>query len=114
MTGCPNGCSRPYAAELGIVGRSKRGYDIFLGGSPAGDRLARRLRADVPLADIADLLRPLLERFSRTTSDTTISFGDWAWQQDWEMLEALLPADTSRRSQRQAATSSTSDADSAS
>jgi sulfite reductase (ferredoxin) len=112
MTGCPNGCSRPYAAELGIVGRSKRGYDIFLGGSPAGDRLARRLRADVPLADIPDLLRPLLERFSRTTSDTTISFGDWAWQQDWEMLEALLPADTSRRSRRQAVTSSTSDADS--
>ena len=34
MTGCPNGCSRPYAAELGIVGRSKRGYDIFVGGSP--------------------------------------------------------------------------------
>ncbi|MEP4649701.1 MAG: NADPH-dependent assimilatory sulfite reductase hemoprotein subunit, partial [Ilumatobacter sp.] len=49
MTGCPNGCSRPYAAELGIVGRTKRGYDIFVGGSPAGDRLARSLRADVPL-----------------------------------------------------------------
>jgi sulfite reductase (ferredoxin) len=109
MTGCPNGCSRPYAAELGIVGRSKRGYDIFLGGSPAGDRLARRLRADVPLTEIPDLLRPLLEHFSRTTSDTEISFGDWAWQQDWEALEALLPADASRRSGRQGATSSTSD-----
>lgn len=105
MTGCPNGCSRPYAAELGIVGRSKRGYDIFLGGSPAGDRLARRLRADVPLTDIPDLLRPLLERFSRTTSDTDISFGDWAWSQDWNELEALLPADTSRRAQRTSSTS---------
>ncbi len=104
MTGCPNGCSRPYAAELGIVGRSKRGYDIFLGGSPSGDRLARRLRADVPLADVPDLLRPLLEHFSRTSSDTTTSFGDWAWQQDWAELERLLPADTSRRSTRSPAT----------
>jgi sulfite reductase (ferredoxin) len=100
MTGCPNGCSRPYAAELGIVGRSKKGYDIVLGGSPAGDRLARRLRADVALTEIPDLLRPLLDHFSRTTSDTEVSFGDWAWKQDWSQLEALLPPDPSRRSKR--------------
>ena len=62
MSGCPNGCSRPYTAELGIVGRTKKNYDIFVGGSPAGDRLARLLRADVPLGDLAALLRPLLER----------------------------------------------------
>jgi sulfite reductase (ferredoxin) len=100
MTGCPNGCSRPYAAELGIVGRSKRGYDIFLGGSPAGDRLARRLRADVPIEQIPELLRPLLERFSRETEDG-VSFGDWAWNSDWRVLESLLPADTSRGARRQ-------------
>ncbi len=100
MTGCPNGCSRPYNAELGIVGRSKRGYDVYVGGSPAGDRLARRLRVDVPLTDIPDLIRPMLEAFSRTTGDTSVSFGDWAWQQDPADLEALLPPDTSRRAQR--------------
>jgi sulfite reductase (ferredoxin) len=102
MTGCPNGCSRPYAAELGIVGRSKRGYDVFVGGSPAGDRLARRLRSDVDIADIADVLRPLLEWFSRTTADSETSFGDWIWLQEWSELEAALPADTSRRAQRRA------------
>ncbi|MEL6890926.1 MAG: NADPH-dependent assimilatory sulfite reductase hemoprotein subunit [Actinomycetota bacterium] len=100
MTGCPNGCSRPYAAELGIVGRSKRTYDIYVGGSPAGDRLARRLRADVLLDDVPDLLRPLLERFSRTTSDDAVSFGDWAWEQGQHELEQLLPRDTSRRARR--------------
>jgi sulfite reductase (ferredoxin) len=100
MTGCPNGCSRPYAAELGIVGRTKRNYDLFVGGSPAGDRLARRLRADVPLTDLPELLRPLLERFSHDTGPDEISFGDWAWQQDWEELERLLPPDTSRRARR--------------
>jgi sulfite reductase (ferredoxin) len=101
MTGCPNGCSRPYAAELGVVGRSKQGYDVFVGGSPAGDRLARRIRGDVPLDDIADLLRPLLDRFSQeTTHRHSVSFGDWAWE-NWDRLDALLPPDTSRRALRQ-------------
>ena len=98
MTGCPNGCSRPYAAELGIVGRTKKNYDIFVGGSPAGDRLARLLRADVPLTDVPDLLRPLLETFSR--SDGATSFGDWCVAQDWSALVALLPGPTGRRRAR--------------
>jgi sulfite reductase (ferredoxin) len=98
MTGCPNGCSRPYAAELGIVGRTKKNYDIFVGGSPAGDRLARLLRADVPLTDVPDLLRPLLETFSR--SDGSMSFGDWCVAHDWSVLVALLPEPTGRRRAR--------------
>ena len=98
MTGCPNGCSRPYAAELGIVGRTKKGYDVYVGGSAAGDRLARRIREDVPLDEIPDMLRPLLERFSRDVgSDDTTSFGDWAMQQEWTSLLALLPTTTTRR-----------------
>ncbi len=64
MTGCPNGCARPYGAEIGIVGRTKRNYDVYVGGAEAGDRLAQVLRADVPLADVPTLLRPLLERFA--------------------------------------------------
>jgi len=98
MTGCPNGCSRPYAAELGIVGRTKKGYDVYVGGSAAGDRLAKRVREDVPLEEIPDMLRPLLERFSRDIgpNDTT-SFGDWAVQQEWTSLLALLPTTTVRR-----------------
>jgi len=93
MTGCPNGCSRPYAAEVGIVGRTKKNYDVFVGGSPAGDRLARLLRADVPLTDVPDLLRPLLEMFSRSAGpDGAPSFGDWCVAQEWDALQALLPA----------------------
>jgi sulfite reductase (ferredoxin) len=98
MTGCPNGCSRPYAAELGIVGRTKKNYDIFVGGSPAGDRLARLLRADVPLTDVPELLRPLLEAFGRSAGGE--SFGDWCVGQDWSSLEALLPEPTGRRHAR--------------
>ncbi len=98
MTGCPNGCSRPYAAELGIVGRTKTNYDIYVGGSPAGDRLARLLRADVPLTEVPELLRPLLDAFGRSSSDD--SFGDWCIAQDWSSLEALLPTPTGRRRAR--------------
>jgi sulfite reductase (ferredoxin) len=39
MTGCPNGCSRPYTTEIGLVGRGKKSYDIHLGGEPVGIRL---------------------------------------------------------------------------
>lgn len=98
MTGCPNGCSRPYAAEIGIVGRTKRNYDIYVGGSPAGDRLARRLKENVPLTDLPDLLRPLLERFSQSNGflveqagSTPANFGDWCMEQDWGALQLLLP-----------------------
>jgi sulfite reductase (ferredoxin) len=98
MTGCPNGCSRPYAAELGIVGRTKKNYDIYVGGSPAGDRLARILRADVPLTAIPELLRPLLAAFANSDNDG--SFGDWCVEQDWQWLESLLPEPTGRRRAR--------------
>jgi sulfite reductase (ferredoxin) len=98
MTGCPNGCSRPYAAELGIVGRTKVGYDVYVGGSAAGDRLAKRVREDVPLEEIPDMLRPLLEQFSRDIGpDDATSFGDWAMQLEWTSLLALLPTTTTRR-----------------
>ena len=98
MTGCPNGCSRPYAAELGIVGRTKKGYDVYVGGSAAGDRLAKRVREDVPLDEIPDMLRPLLERFSRDVGPgKKTSFGDWAMQLEWTSLLALLPTTTTRR-----------------
>jgi sulfite reductase (ferredoxin) len=113
MTGCPNGCSRPYAAELGIVGRTKKNYDIYVGGSPAGDRLARCLRADVALVDVPELLRPLLERFSHETpADAgppagSRSFGDWCVDQPWDDLQALLPDPPARRRSSAAATGAT-------
>ena len=77
MTGCPNGCARPYTAEIGIVGRTKTTYDVYVGGSAVGDRLAERIRADVPLDQIPAVLAPVLARYAdRPGGDA--SFGDWA------------------------------------
>lgn len=63
MTGCPNGCARPAVAEVGIVGRTKSTYDVYVGGGPRGDRLATLYREKVPFAEIAEVLGPLFDRW---------------------------------------------------
>ena len=76
MTGCPNGCARPAVAEVGVVGRTKSTYDIYVGGSPRGDRLATLFREKVPFAEISDVLGPLFDRWeSEGFSDEP--FGDF-------------------------------------
>ena len=62
MTGCPNGCARPYNAEIGLVGRGKTTYDVYVGGSALGIRLNRRVAQDVKLVDITKVLGPIVER----------------------------------------------------
>ncbi len=64
MTGCPNGCARPYTADLAFVGRSLDLYHIYIGGSLAGDRLADLYRADVPTDELLSAVKPLLLRWS--------------------------------------------------
>ena len=64
MTGCPNGCARPAVAEVGVVGRTKNSYDVYLGGGPRGDRLAVLHQEKVKLEDIPNVLRPVLERWN--------------------------------------------------
>ncbi len=76
MTGCPNGCARPYMAEIGIVGQSADRYQIFLGGHRAGVRLAEPWREKVPLAEIAPILAPLFAGFAADRREDE-SFGDW-------------------------------------
>jgi sulfite reductase (ferredoxin) len=100
MTGCPNGCARPYASEIGIVGRTKTTYDVYLGGSSGGERLAQLVRADVPLDSIASLLEPVLARYSSEAADG-IGFGDWCAGRGAELIETWLPAPVVRRRRSQ-------------
>jgi sulfite reductase (ferredoxin) len=76
MTGCPNGCARPALAEIGVVGRTKSTYDIFLGGGTRGNRLATIYREKVKLEDIPDLLGPLFDRWASEADDEE-TFGDF-------------------------------------
>ncbi|MCI0584860.1 MAG: NADPH-dependent assimilatory sulfite reductase hemoprotein subunit, partial [Chloroflexi bacterium] len=63
MTGCPNGCARPYVAEIGLVGDAVDRYQVWLGGDAAGTRLAAAVAERVHRDDLPSLLRPVLERY---------------------------------------------------
>ncbi len=76
MTGCPNGCARPYTAELGIVGKTKTGYDIHVGGAIAGTRLNKRVATGVKLAELPKVLGPIFDRY-RIEAETGEGFGDF-------------------------------------
>jgi sulfite reductase beta subunit-like hemoprotein len=77
MSGCPNSCSRPPTAEIGIVGRSLGLYHVYVGGSFAGTRLARLYRADVRAAELVGVLADVLDQWRRERFAGE-AFGDWA------------------------------------
>jgi sulfite reductase (ferredoxin) len=77
ITGCPNGCARPYLAEIGIVGQSLDRYQVYLGGAAASTRLAQPWREGVRGGEIAALLAPLFVAFRAERRDDE-TFGDWS------------------------------------
>jgi sulfite reductase (ferredoxin) len=77
MTGCPNGCARPYTAEVGIVGQSPGLYSLYLGGSPHGTRLADLLCHGVRFEEIAAVLAPWFAAYAAERAAGE-RFGDWA------------------------------------
>ncbi len=91
MTGCPNGCVRPYQSDVGLVGRSGDKYMLFVGGHVHGHRLNFELRDLVPRGQIVATLRPLLVHFKAERRPGE-SFGDFCHRQGPERLRALLPA----------------------
>jgi sulfite reductase (NADPH) hemoprotein beta-component len=84
MTGCPNGCARPYTAELALVGRAPGKYQLYLGGNAASTRLARLYKESVKNEDLAAELRPLFTRFANERLGAE-RFGDFCHR-------VLLPA----------------------
>jgi len=89
MTGCPNGCARPYVAEIGLVGRSLDKYTIFLGGAFNGTRLAVPFIDLVPLREIVPRLRPLLAYY-RDAATEEENFGDFVHRVGFDDLRAVL------------------------
>ncbi|MGG4032353.1 NADPH-dependent assimilatory sulfite reductase hemoprotein subunit [Paenibacillus cisolokensis] len=65
MTGCSNGCARPYNANIAFIGRAPGKYDIFLGGSALGTALNERYRETVPFEQLVSAVRPVLESYVR-------------------------------------------------
>ncbi len=64
FTGCPNGCARPYTADIAFVGRRPGVYHLYVGGGLPGNRIADLFAADVKQEDAIEVLRPLLEQWA--------------------------------------------------
>jgi sulfite reductase (NADPH) hemoprotein beta-component len=76
MTGCPNGCARPYMAEVGFVGKAPNKYQLYLGGNEASTRMNWLYKDPVKNEDIVAELRPLLTRFAKERQPKE-RFGDF-------------------------------------
>lgn len=88
MTGCPNGCARPYMAEIGFVGKGPGRYQLYFGSNEAGTRLNRLWKDVVKDPDMEDELRPVLTRYA-TERNSGERFGDWC---ERVLFRELAPA----------------------
>jgi sulfite reductase (NADPH) hemoprotein beta-component len=86
-TGCPNGCARPYMAEIAFVGKAPGRYQLWLGGNASGTRLNRVYKDVIKEADIETELRPLFTRW-KDTRQSGERFGDFAARVLWPEVAA--------------------------
>lgn len=76
MTGCPNGCARPWLAEVAFVGKAYGAYNMYLGGGYHGQRLNKLYRASIKEDEILAIMKPLLKRYALEREDGE-RFGDF-------------------------------------
>lgn len=91
MTGCPNGCARPYQSEIGLVGRGGTKYTMYLGGDTFGRRLNMELQDSVPIEQIVPKLKTIFTAFKaeRTPGE---AFGDYCTRVGIERLQGMIGA----------------------
>ncbi len=88
MTGCPNGCARPYSSEIGLVGRAVGTYNIYLGGNLDGTRLNEVYAENVPQADILKLLVSVFKLY-KSKRDQGEQFGNFCYRIGVKKLREL-------------------------
>jgi sulfite reductase (NADPH) hemoprotein beta-component len=81
MTGCPNGCARPYISEIGFVGRNPGKYNLHLGGAADGSRLNRIFKEDVDEKTILETLSPLFADYKKNRKAKE-GFGDFVTRRE--------------------------------
>jgi sulfite reductase (NADPH) hemoprotein beta-component len=85
ITGCPNGCCRPYLAEIGFVGKAPGKYALYLGAKYNGTRLNRLFSPSITIDDAVTRLDPIIKRYAKERQDNE-GFGDFCDRE-------ILPAD---------------------
>ncbi len=91
MTGCPNGCARPYVAEIGLVGRSGTRYNVYLGGALAGTRLNTLYMELVDSSELRSVIYRVLLAYCQHRQPGE-PFGDWASRLGPEQVRHLAEA----------------------
>ena len=76
MTGCPNGCARPWLAEIAFVGKAYKAYNMYLGGGYHGQRLNKLYRSSIGEEEILEILKPMIRRYALERKEGE-HFGDW-------------------------------------
>ena len=76
MTGCPNGCARPWLAEVAFVGKAYGAYNMYLGGGYHGQRLNKLYRSSIEEEEILEIMKPLLARYAKERKEEE-RFGDF-------------------------------------
>jgi sulfite reductase (NADPH) hemoprotein beta-component len=90
MTGCPNGCARPYAAEIALVGKAPNKYQLYVGGNEASTRLNRVYKDTVKGEDLMQELKVMLTRF-RDERNAGERFGDFSARVLWKEIPPTPP-----------------------
>ena len=96
MSGCPNSCSRPPTAEIGLIGRFKDKYNIYVGGSPQGTRLAQRRAEAVETPDLICELARLIDVY-RIHREPDEHFGDFCHRMSVARLHELMESQNGDR-----------------
>jgi sulfite reductase (ferredoxin) len=87
MTGCPNGCARPYNSDIGLIGKAAGKYTVSVGGRLLGNRLNFIYKDSVPEAEVVSELTPLFVYFKQERHKGE-SFGDFCARKGQENLLA--------------------------
>jgi sulfite reductase (NADPH) hemoprotein beta-component len=85
VTGCPNGCARPYLAEIGFVGKAPNKYALYLGAAYNGTRLNRLVAPSITIEEAVKLLEPVIKRYAKERTPGE-RFGDFCER-------VIIPAD---------------------
>ncbi|MEB3283013.1 MAG: sulfite reductase, ferredoxin dependent [Lyngbya sp.] len=89
MTGCPNGCARPYMAELGFVGSSPNAYQVWLGGSPDQTRLAEPFIDRLAVGELETFLEPIFVYFKQDRQPGE-RFGDFCHRVGFDSIRQFV------------------------
>lgn len=92
MTGCPNGCARPYMAELGFVCDGPNTYQVYLGGNRGQTRLAELYEERVKIADLEEFLEPIFWVYQSKRLGVSEDFGDFVARVGFSVLRAYVKA----------------------